>query len=309
MTALQADLVEREPGVKTALQADLVMDVGMNNGDDTAFYLAKGFRVVAVEANPALVESARKRFTAQIDAGRLTLYGVAINDKDGTVEFFEDVKDDGRSSLSREYALQNETVGKGQTRCIEVPCLRMERILQECGVPYYLKIDIETADRFCLEALKGFILRPRYVSFELNLASFEDTFLALKVLWDLGYHSFKFVNQALHHLIHLPNPPLEGNYVDFRFKKRMSGPFGDETLGKWMGIDQTVERYFWLRKRDWAYVQCAHEGKVAGIPIGRSFATLKALYNTRACSFLRDMAYRIRGHQPSGWYDLHARLD
>ena len=36
----------------------LIIDVGMHNGDDTAFYLAKGFEVVAVEANAALVEAA-----------------------------------------------------------------------------------------------------------------------------------------------------------------------------------------------------------------------------------------------------------
>src|SRR5262245_6855839 len=231
----------------TPLHADLVMDVGMNNGDDTAFYLAKGFRVVAVEANPSLVERATRRFAAEIEAGRLTLYGVAINDKDGVVEFFEDVKDDGRSSLSRDYALQNEMARGGQWRRIEVPCLRMERILEECGVPYYLKVDIETADRFCLEALKEFRSRPRYVSFELNLAAFEETFLALKVLWDMGYRHFKVVNQALHHLVRLPNPAQEGRYVDFRFQKRMSGPFGEETPGQWMTLDQAAERYFWLR--------------------------------------------------------------
>ena len=30
----------------------LVYDVGMNNGDDTAYYLRMGYRVVAFEANP-----------------------------------------------------------------------------------------------------------------------------------------------------------------------------------------------------------------------------------------------------------------
>jgi FkbM family methyltransferase len=295
--------------VHNELHTDLILDVGMNNGDDTEFYLAKGFRVVAVEANPTLIERAKQRFAPQIEARRLTLYGVAINDRDGMVDFFEDVKDDGRSSLSHEYALQNETARGGQARRIEVPCLRLERILEECGVPYYLKIDIETADRFCLEALRECRRRPRYVSFELNLANFEDTFLALKLLWDAGYRSFKLVNQALHHLTRLPNPPREGSYVDFRFRKRMSGPFGEETAGRWLSIDQTAERYFWLRRRDRVHIRCAHEGKVAGVPIGRLFPTLKALYNTRVCSFLRDVAYRIRGHQPSGWYDLHARLD
>ena len=32
----------------------LVYDVGVHRGDDTAYYLHKGFRVVGVEANPAM---------------------------------------------------------------------------------------------------------------------------------------------------------------------------------------------------------------------------------------------------------------
>jgi FkbM family methyltransferase len=294
--------------IDNQVQSDLIIDAGMNNGDDTEFYLAKGFRVVAVEANPSLVARAKERFASQIAAQRLSVYGVAVSDHDGTVEFFEDTEDDGRSSLSQEYAVQNVTSRGGQWRRIEVPCLRMERILGECGVPYYLKIDIETADRLCLEALKEYRCRPRYVSFELNLANFEETFLNLKLLWDLGYRGFKLVNQALHHLVRLPSPPREGGHVDFRFKKRMSGPFGEETPGRWLTIDEATEKYFWLRKRDRAYIRCAHEGTFAGIPIGPAFPTLKRLYNSRICSLVRDTGYRIRGHQPSGWYDLHARL-
>jgi hypothetical protein len=41
---------------------NLVLDVGMHNGDDTAYYLASGYDVVAVEANPTLCASARDRF-------------------------------------------------------------------------------------------------------------------------------------------------------------------------------------------------------------------------------------------------------
>ncbi len=47
-----------EPGPRdvcdegTGMNPDLIFDVGMNNGDDTDFDLAKGFRVVAIEANP-----------------------------------------------------------------------------------------------------------------------------------------------------------------------------------------------------------------------------------------------------------------
>lgn len=50
---------------------DLVFDVGLYNGDDTAYYLYRGFRVVAVEANPYYASRARQRFAPEINAGRL----------------------------------------------------------------------------------------------------------------------------------------------------------------------------------------------------------------------------------------------
>ena len=39
----------------------LVCDVGMHRGGDTAYYLHKGFRVVGVEANPAMADQLRDR--------------------------------------------------------------------------------------------------------------------------------------------------------------------------------------------------------------------------------------------------------
>jgi len=45
---------------------DLIYDVGMNNGDDTAYYLRRGFRVVAIEANTCLAKCAAERFRTQI---------------------------------------------------------------------------------------------------------------------------------------------------------------------------------------------------------------------------------------------------
>ena len=43
------------------MHTDLVFDIGMNNGDDTAYYLHRGFRVVAVEADPILCAAATTR--------------------------------------------------------------------------------------------------------------------------------------------------------------------------------------------------------------------------------------------------------
>jgi hypothetical protein len=44
---------------------DLIL-VSMHNGKDTASYVARGFRVVAIEANPGLVQTGIKRFSTAI---------------------------------------------------------------------------------------------------------------------------------------------------------------------------------------------------------------------------------------------------
>ena len=46
-------------------RADLIYDVGFHQGEDTAFYLKKGFLVVAFEAHPRLRKTVG-RFTVLI---------------------------------------------------------------------------------------------------------------------------------------------------------------------------------------------------------------------------------------------------
>ena len=65
----------REVSIEAPHRREFILDVGFNVGQDTVVYLEAGYNVAAVEANPLLVEWARKTppFRAAIDAGRLTL--------------------------------------------------------------------------------------------------------------------------------------------------------------------------------------------------------------------------------------------
>ena len=60
---------------------DLIYDVGMHKGEDTEFYLRKGFRVIAFEANPELVDLCRVRLKRFIEQGQLKIVEGAIVDK------------------------------------------------------------------------------------------------------------------------------------------------------------------------------------------------------------------------------------
>ena len=50
-----------------------VFDIGMYDGADTEYYLSEGHKVVAVEANPALVERAKAKFPNELSSGQFDL--------------------------------------------------------------------------------------------------------------------------------------------------------------------------------------------------------------------------------------------
>ena len=70
------------------MENTLIFDVGAHIGEDSEFYLRKGFNVVAVEANPALCDGLKQRFADEIDDGRFILVDKAIAEQAGSVAFF-----------------------------------------------------------------------------------------------------------------------------------------------------------------------------------------------------------------------------
>lgn len=260
----------------------LIIDVGMHTGRDSEFYLAKGFEVVAVEANPELVQQARERFQNQLSSKKLTICDVAIAEHEGEVDFYLNSQKDDWGTISREFALRNEGFGTDNT-LIRVQCTTFQTILRRHGVPYYLKIDIEGADMLCLHALTEFDEKPKYVSIEAGLNSFEETFTELSLLWSLGYREFKVVNQAQNEKVRCPNPPLEGTFVDYRFDGTCSGPFGEEAPGRWMSVEETFLKYRRLLKEQ------------------KYFGATGKLYKTPL-----HKLYELLRREPAGWYDIHA---
>jgi FkbM family methyltransferase len=230
---------------------DLIFDIGMNHGDDTAYYLTKNFRVVGVEANPVLAEECRSRFAEAISAGRLVVESVGIEEKPGIEKFYVN-ENDGWSA----FGVEEGTRG-GKFHVIDVPCITFADLLSKHGVPFYLKIDIERSDRHCLPALDPSDL-PKYVSIEAHDLEY------LLVLWRLGYRNFKVIDQMRHNSW-LPNFTNENlilrvlkrarwylDRVDTKVRRGRlaytpgvsSGPFGEDTIGPWLPLEDVA--YDWL---------------------------------------------------------------
>lgn len=272
----------------TPLAADLVYDVGMHRGEDTAFYLAKGYRVVAFEASPTLVAAAEARFAKEIAEGRVILVPGAITEPGAgeTVTFFQHEN----SVLGTVDQTWNErNVGRGGATTVEVPTVDFVAALREHGVPAYLKVDIEGVDRWCLEQLRAFDARPWWVSIESSKRSLAEVQAELDLLLDLGYDAFVARQQAGIEKVILDTHTLGGAPLRHQFELHSSGPFGSDLDGDWQSLDAVVDRYRAIM-RDYERW-------------GDDTVWMKSAVAAKAAGALARLARRPL----PGWYDTHAR--
>jgi FkbM family methyltransferase len=249
---------------------NLVYDVGMGDGADTAYYLAKGRRVVAIDANPLAVERASQTFADAIRAKRLTILNIGISKEEGPVPFwicdgFPEWSSFHPSIASRDGLLHHK---------VTVECRSFASVLAEFGVPCYLKLDIEANEIHCLRDLSATDL-PEYVSFEKSGYEKQE----LRLLKELGYTGFKILSQF--HFLPVEFPPtheqrrfetaarlaksqnffvraarrlgmrnlLDREIARYRvcsewtFPMGSSGPLSEETKGKWQSYDQILETF------------------------------------------------------------------
>lgn len=205
-----------------------IMDLGMNNGDDTAYYLAKGFDVVALEANPALVEAARTRFAKEIAAKRLSIVEAAVWSKAGTVPFYVNEVNNHRSSVNLNWASHDGT----PAHAVEVTAVTLGDLFDRFGTPLYLKVDVQGVDEMVLKQLRSQIIKPLYVSVEDCRFGYE--FIA--ALADAGYDGFKLVDQSQVSSMRDPK-------VAYRFSEGSSGPFGEALPGHWLDRKEFEKLY------------------------------------------------------------------
>ena len=221
---------------------DLIFDVGMHKGEDSEFYLKKGFRVVGIEAIESFCAAVRDRFPESISTGRLVIVNKAITERPGPVRFYINETNSVWGTLNLAWVERNKRRG-APSREVTVIGIPLEDLIQQHGVPYYLKIDIEGNDLVCLESLRKTGARPRYVSIESTKTSWSDLMREFDLLSVLGYTRFKVVNQSLVPRQIPPIPAREGKAVDHRFTDGASGLFGDEAPGEWLSREEALMQY------------------------------------------------------------------
>jgi FkbM family methyltransferase len=214
------------------MDRQLIFDLGLHHGCDTEFYLNKGFKVIALEANPWMVKRARKNplLSSAEQEGRLGIVQMALWHKSGeSISFYINETKDDWSSIEKKWAEK----GAHKSREIKVTTISLDDMFEKLGVPYYIKCDLEGADGIFSEQLVRQKSLPVFVSCENSDPKTIEHFRAA------GYDCFQFVNQARNSETVPPNPPREGVFFAAEFHGHMSGLFGlDLPLDRWIPYEE-----------------------------------------------------------------------
>ncbi len=259
---------------------DLIFDIGTHNGEDARFYMHKGYRVIAIDANPEIIELNKAAFAQEAVAGKVTFLNYAIGATSGAeIEIYTNA-DSAQSSVFERAGGRNGAAQK----VYKVETKSLDDLFGVYGIPYYCKIDIEGYDSIAISGISP-DRKPRYISAESECTPLYDdphdeskVLDVLNALHQKGYLKFKLVDQTtlralglndfyarrtgLTHKMRravekrLKNYSPEVSHHEWLAKKiayplvyDSSGPFGKDLEGEGAWVDYEGAKQLYLHNR------------------------------------------------------------
>lgn len=208
----------------------LVFDIGIGNGVDSTYYLMRGFQVIAVDASIEACSHLENLVIGTEHQSSITIINKAIAPIGfDHVTFCFNEEFAHLSSIDEKWALRDG----GSISIRRVESLSVGVLLEDFGVPVYVKCDIEGAEVHLLKSLEKVETLPRFLSLEDCRFGMDY----VQLLSDMGYQKFQLVDQSL----------IPGSFDDFgnEFGDGSSGrPSFDLPLEEWYSLDQFRELYF-----------------------------------------------------------------
>ncbi len=222
-----------------------VYDIGMHTGQDTAYYLHQGCRVVAVEANPILADQGMRRFKKELDLGLLRIENAGVSDQGIRATFWICDEKSEWSSFDPSVASRRGY----RHHAITIPLVSLPDLFHKHGKPYYVKLGVRGSVEACLRQIASGE-KPPYISAE------SEGPQTVQRLAELGYRQFKVVDQICFCTLEFPPTLAYSAYWGLRkycetslhcrqaVISRITGKFGGRKLAEWMlGRYQQVGGY------------------------------------------------------------------
>jgi FkbM family methyltransferase len=169
-------------------KGSLCFDLGAHTGNRTFTWVRMGAMVVALEPHPQLAKFLLKK--ASRSHGAIILEK-AVSDKPGKERFIISSNYPSISTLSEDWTrvmVEFDPSVKWQPE-IEVITTTLNDLIQNYGIPDFIKIDVEGNE---VKALKGLSYPVRLFSFEFFPTTLESTLECIKLLDLLGDYRYNW---------------------------------------------------------------------------------------------------------------------
>jgi FkbM family methyltransferase len=243
-----------------------------------------------------------QKFSKFVRDGQLKILKVAVSQMAGPIDFYIDECVSVWGTANKDWVERNMSLGAGKTRKIRVEARPLMDIVNEYGVPWYCKIDIEGNDLDALRSLIGSPDTPRYISIESEKRDWARLMEEFLTFHKLGYSRYKIIDQTLVRLQACPRRAREGNDCDHIFEDGSSGLFGDELPGAWLALPEAVEAY---RQIFFGYALNGDNGMFRG---RSSIFRLLGRIQAKVARHKKGSGYLSPADilPPVAWYDTHA---
>lgn len=166
----------------------LIFDIGANKGNMIKAFLKLGYKVIALEPEKKALSTLYWRYK---DNEKVQIVEKGVSDTVGKLTMHVTDARSGLNTLSDKWveSLGNSDENRwGQELKYKeeyvVDVTTLEHLMDEYGVPYFIKIDVEG---FELNVIKGMKRLPAFLSFEANLPEFtSDTIQIIDFLHNLS---------------------------------------------------------------------------------------------------------------------------
>lgn len=164
----------------------ILFDIGANSGGATAVGLAKGYKVIALDAAPRIFRALVKNYIYNPNVIPLKY---AASDSDyKSVDFYETVDTDALSTLNLEWlTLETMPYNGFKYRTIKANTITIDTLVKIYGEPDLIKIDVEGAE---WNVLKGMTKHHGELALEWTLQTLAEHEKQLDYLYSLGYKEY-----------------------------------------------------------------------------------------------------------------------
>lgn len=277
------------------MKKKVIFDLGAHKGEDSDFYLKKGFRVVAVDASNKLCAAISERFKGHLNEPDFKIVNYAVTEQDGElITFYENTKNSVWGTIFETWDDRNKTFGTDSVKT-SIKTIRLDTListeLKDGETLEYIKIDIEGADTLALKSLLNAVQKPKFISIESEKISWDKLLEEFSILEQLGYPKFKIIDQSKITNQQCPCPSMEGDYINHKFEEGSSGLFGDELPHEWLTAGDAIKAY---KKIFLRYKYFGDYGVFNN----------KWIMQNRYLNKLRNL-FKLK-YPHVGWYDTHA---